>query len=132
MKTDIDIKDDIYPIVKRIQFLYDIGGYVSKTIRPEESSAEDIVISVLANVCNQIQEAYVNINVYVQDLNKGFQYVENTIRLRQLCKVFADELKVVYGDDFRISLDEQRVLPVDGKNEHMINNKVLYKHFNTK
>ena len=127
MKTDIDIKDDIYSHIKGSGLAMMVSGQLSKTLRPDKSTAEDIVISMLANVNRQIQEAFVNVNIYVADLQKGTQFVENTIRLRELCRASSELLEVGRGDGYRFSLDEQRVLEVPGSNEHVINNKLLYK-----
>ncbi|MBD5585864.1 MAG: hypothetical protein HDQ88_12345 [Clostridia bacterium] len=127
MKTDIDIKDDIYSHIKGSGLAMMVSGQLSKTLRPDKSTAEDIVISMLANVNRQIQEAFVNINIYVADLQKGTQFVENTIRLRELCTASSELLEVGRGEGYRFSLDEQRVLEVPGSNEHVINNKLLYK-----
>lgn len=130
MKTDIDIKDDIYNYLKGTALVENVTGKLSKTKRPSESKAEDIVISVLANTNGQIQEAYVNINIYIADLKRNQQYEEDSIRLRELCKLASNTLDVVLGDDYRISLEEQRVIEVAQTNEHVINNKILYKTIN--
>lgn len=127
MKSDIDIKDDIYHHIKGSDLERIVTGSLSKTLRPDKSTAEDIVISMLANVNSQIQEAFVNINIYVADLQKGTQYVENSIRLRELCTVSSELLEVGRGEGYRFTLAEQRVLEVTGTNEHVINNKILYK-----
>lgn len=130
MKTDIDIKDDIYAHLKNSDLVKEITGVLRKTKRPDNSVKEDIIISVLANQNGQIQEAFVNVNIYVGDLYRENQYEENYPRLRKLCKMADTLLKVGRGNDYRFTLDSQRVLEVDGKNEHCINNKLLYKQYN--
>lgn len=130
MKTDIDIKDDIYMFVKSSSLLKKVSGSLSKTIRPENSNKEDIVISVLANQNGQMQEAYVNVNVYVPDIKRKNHTEENSSRLRTLCKESSELFKVGRGNDFRFVLESQRVLEVNGKDEHVINNKLLYKQNN--
>ena len=74
----------------------------------------------------QIEEVYVNVNVYVPDVKRGNQYEENTLRLDQLCELSINALKSVIGNSFRVSLATQKTYEVPGKNEHFINNKVLY------
>lgn len=130
MKTDIDIKDDIYAIIKSSSLLKKVTGTLSKTIRPENSNKEDIVISILANQNGQIQEAYVNVNIYVPDVMRKTQNEENSSRLRTLCKESYELLKVGRGNGFRFVLESQRVLEVNEKDEHVINNKLLYKQNN--
>lgn len=130
MKTDIDIKDDIYNLLKKSALVKEVTGVLRKTKRPDNSVKEDIIISVLANQNGQIQEAFVNVNIYVSDLFRDNQYEENSPRLRKLCKMSEELLKVGRGNDYRFTLDSQRVLEVSGKNEHCINNKLLYKQYN--
>ena len=130
MKSDIDIKDDIYMFIKGSPLENAVNGKLSKTLRPAGSSNEDIVISMLSNQNAQIQEAFVNVNIYVSDLTRDNQSEEDTIRLRELCNIAKSILDVGRGNDYRFTLDSQRVLEVNGKNEHFINNKLLYRQCN--
>lgn len=130
MKSDIDIKDDVYMFIKGSALESAVTGKLSKTIRPANSNSEDIVISMLSNQNAQIQEAFVNVNIYVKDLVRDNQSEEDTIRLRELCNLAKVLLEVGRGNDFRFILDSQRVLAVEGKNEHFINNKLLYRQCN--
>lgn len=130
MKSDIDIKDDIYMFIKGSPLENAVNGKLSKTLRPAGSSNEDIVISMLSNQNAQIQEAFVNVNIYVRDLVRDNQTEEDTIRLRELCNLAKSLLEVGRGNDFRFILDSQRVLEVEGKSEHFINNKLLYRQCN--
>lgn len=130
MKSDIDIKDDVYAHIKGSALEKAVNGKLSKTKRPNNSSKEDIVISVLANQNGQIQEAFVNVNIYVADNIRNGQAEENTIRCRELCKIAEEILSVGHGESYRFVLDEQRVMEVNGRNEHFINNKLLYMQCN--
>lgn len=130
IKTDIDIKDDVYKHIKGSKLERLVTGKLSKTKRLANSEKEDIVISILENGSGQYQEAYVNVNIYVNDLSRNNQSEENTIRLRELCKVADEVLSVFHGETFRCTLDKQRVLPVNGKDEHVINNKLFYQQIN--
>ena len=130
MKTDEEIKDDIYHFIKNSELETAVSGVIRKTRRPAGSDKEDIVISVLENGHGQIQEAIVNVNIYVADNIRDGQAEEDTIRCRQLSRIAADLLEVGRGDGFRFILDRQRVMPVNGKDEHFINNRLLYKQVN--
>lgn len=130
MKSDIDIKDDIFMFIKGSELENSVTGKLSKTIRPSNSNDEDIVISILSNQNAQIQEAFINVNIYVPDLIRGGQSEEDTIRLRELCNLSKTLLEVGRGNDFRFQLDSQRVMQVQGKDEHFINNKLLYRQCN--
>lgn len=130
MKTDIDIKDDIYTHIRGSRLESMVCGELRKTLRPNNSDCEDIVISVLANTNGQTQEAFVNVNIYVKDVLRDNQAEENSSRLRELCRESHELLNVGRGTDYRFELESQRVLKVDGKDEHVINNKLLYKQNN--
>jgi len=132
MKSDILIKDDLYKFVKASELATTVSGKICKTgVRPKGSDAEDVVISVIANQNGQLQEAAVNVNIYVKDdVKADGQNQEATIRLRELCNVAAQILEVGSGDDFRFTLDSQRVIAVSDTQEHVINNKLIYKQIN--
>lgn len=130
MKSDIDIKDDIFRFIQGSELEETVTGVLRKTKRPNKSDKEDIVISMLSNTNGQIQEAFVNVNIYVSDLFRNEQAEEDTIRLRELCDLSKSLLEVGRGEDFRFTLDTQRVMEVNGKNEHFINNKLLYRQCN--
>lgn len=127
MKSDIEIKDDIYKIIQGSSLKKAVTGKLSKTQRPASSDKEDIVISVLDNGSGQKQEAFVNVNIYVPDYIRDGQAEEYTIRLRELCRLSYELLFKCRGDGFRVdsSGSKQRVLEVNGKDEHFINNKLL-------
>lgn len=137
MKTDIDIKDDIWRVIKKSPLFREVTGELKKTsVRPKESRKEDIVISVLANNIRQKQMAYVNVNIYVADNYVDGQNEENSERLRRLCNMAFSVFENVRGVDFRLSLTDpnfdcgQRVIESEGTSEHVINNKILYQIIN--
>ena len=99
MKSDIEIKDDVYKIIKGSELEKAVTGKLSKTLRPLNSGKEDIVISMLDNGKGQIQEAFVNVNIYIPDNLRDGQAEENSVRLRQLCKLAAELLEVQRGED---------------------------------
>ncbi len=127
MKSDIEIKDAIYNIIKGSALEKAVTGKLSKTKRPVNSDKEDIVISMLDNGSGQMQEAFVNVNIYVPDYIRDGQAEEQSIRLRELCKISYELLFNCRGSGFRVDSSEskQRVLEVNGKDEHFINNKLL-------
>lgn len=132
MKTDIDICKDIYRIVSKSAIKTAITGKVSYTGRMTEK--EDCVISVLENMNGQIQDCKVNVNIYVQNMTSSKKSVVDVPRVETLsavCKeVFGDGKRSVFGDGFKISLEKQRVLSVNGKDEYVINNTLRYKFNN--
>jgi hypothetical protein len=130
MKSDIDIKDDVYKVICHSELHGSVNGVLSKRKRPHNSQKEDIIISVLANQQGQKQESYVNVNVYVQDDDINGQKEENSVRLRELCQLCLSFFEFIHGDDYRLSLDAQTVIASEDSGEHIINNKLLYQTLN--
>lgn len=128
MKTDIDIKDDLYSYIKGSDLAKEVTGRIEKTERRTDSTLEDILISVDENENGGIQSALCTVNIYVADSLRDNQYIEDTIRLRELCAKAKTLFKVAHFNDARFYLTAQRVKKVDGVNEHRIENKIIYKH----
>lgn len=145
MKSDIDIQDDVFDYLQGNSDLWDAlaehGIYPAGLVKDTRTEgAENIVVSVLANGgdLNEIQESFVNVNVFVKDLEdvdetKGAgevtTYYRDTTRIRPICQIMAEYLST-YGANFRIELHEQRVLEDAATHTHFVNNKVLYKSIN--
>lgn len=127
MKSDAAIKTDIFKHIKGSELASTVTGKVSKRKRPHNSTKEDIVISVLANVNGQIQIATVNVNIYVADITVDSQPEEDTVRTGILCEKASELFDEFYGEEFTLKLLSQRVFEADGTNEHIINNKIEYK-----
>lgn len=134
MKSDIDIKDDVYKVICASRIKSVVNGSICKRKRPKYSMGfpllEDVCIAVIANNTSQAQTAYVNVNIYVQDDDVNGQSEEKSKRLRELCQLSFETFDGVHGNDFRLSMSEQRVNPSEGTGEHIINNKVLYQTIN--
>lgn len=129
MRNEMEIKDDIYHLLKGSDLVKNVSGKLSKTLRPDGSDKEDVVITVLSeNPDRQLQEVYLNVNVYVADVKRGNQYIENTIRLKELMTLSKDAFDLAKRKGYRLTLENQKSYEVPGKNEHFINNKILY-HF---
>lgn len=128
MKSDIDIKDDVYKVIHGSVLEKSVTGVLKRTKRPLNSECEDIVISIRSNKLGTKQEAFVDVNIYVQDENVKGQDEEKSYRLRNLCQLCMIFFEKIHGKDFRLSLDEQNVEDVRG--EHVINNKLLYQTIN--
>lgn len=134
MKTDEEIKKDMYHIVMASDIKKAINGEVSYVGRDDGSNSEDCIISILDSLNGQIQKCEVNVNVYVPDMSSGGRKVENVSRistLANICKeTFGDGKRNIFGNGFMVYLEKQRVLAVSGKDEHVINNKLRYQFNN--
>lgn len=128
MKTDIEIKDDLFTYIQGSNLEKVVTGRIEKTERRTGSTLEDILISVDENENGGIQSALCTVNIYVADLLRENQYIEDTIRLRELCAKAKALFEVAHFNDARFYLAAQRVKKVEGVNEHRIENKIIYKH----
>ena len=126
MKSDIEIKDDIFKHIKGSALEKAVTGKLRKSKRPSNSSKEDIVISILDNGSGQMQDAFVNVNIYVKDNIRDGEAEVNDPRCRELCRIAMQVLEIGRGESYRFTLNKQRVLEVNGRNEHFINNKLFY------
>lgn len=128
MKTGEDIKDDVYKALKGTDLVKEVTGTLRKRDRLEISDKEDVIISILGNELAQYQTAYVNVNIYVQDVWGEGQLEMHDRRIKQLCRMAMDEMRVIRldGGRIRITLEKQEVIRLKDNNEHMINNRLLY------
>ena len=131
MKSDIDIKTDVFKHIIGSELAKTVTGVVRKNgKRPHNSKKEDIIISVLANLNGQIQTATVNVNIYTAAEDDKGVSVEDDQRLKELCDLAWRLFDVFRGGGYRARLLEQRVFEVEGANEYVINNKIEYKQLN--
>ena len=134
MKSDIDIKDDVYKVITSSKLKKVVTGSICKRKRTAypigAELKEDVCISILGNQTAQEQKAFVSVNIYVQDEEINRQKEEKSERLRELCQLSFQIFKYVHGLDFRLSMDTQRVIPNEETGEHIINNKLLYQTLN--
>lgn len=128
MKNDERIKLDVQDYIFTTELPDEVSGVIKRDRRPRGSEAEDVIISVLANENGQIQNATVNVNIYVKDKPAGNQYDPNHERLERLADISQRIFEVFRGDGFRAHLLSQRITALE--NEHVITNKIEYKQNN--
>lgn len=128
MKTGEEIKDDVYKALKGTDLVKEVTGTLRKRDRLEISDREDVIISILGNELAQYQRAYVNVNIYVQDVWGEGQLEIHDKRVKKLCRMAMDEMGVIRLErgKIRITLAKQEVVPLREAHEHMINNRLLY------
>ena len=124
MKTDVDIRQDLLAYIKVSAIKDAISGQVRIIPRSSQSDAEDCIISVLDSDSEQVQDAFVNVNVYVPNIVSGGESVENVSRTKLIATVCSEVLRDFYVGGDWYHLAKQRILPVNGKDEYVINNKI--------
>ncbi len=129
MKNDERIKQDVQDYIFTTSIPDEVTGVVKRDRRPQGSSKEDVIVSVLANENGQNQVATVNVNIYVKDKPAGNQKDPDHERLDVLADMSQKAFDVFRGKDFRARLLSQRITQV-GEDEHVITNKIEYKQNN--
>lgn len=127
MKSDIEIKDILFGIIKGSELELAVaanGGELYKDQRPTNSTKEDIVISILEGLNGQIQSSVINVNIYVADIDRNGDWIENSARLRELSRLAINLLETHNGGDYRLEMEMQKCFKVEGVAEHCINNKI--------
>lgn len=127
MKSEIEIKDILYRVIKGSALEESVafnGGALYKTQRPSNSGKEDIVISVLDGLNGQFQDAVINVNIYVQDVHRELDMIENESRIRELSRLAIELLESYNGGDYLFEIEKQKTLRVETSNEHCINNRI--------
>lgn len=128
MKTESEIHTEFYHILKDSDVHKLAGGkiYKAPNIRPLNSTTDDIVISTLSSGIAQIQEADLNINIFVHDEMVEGQAVPSP-KVKELERAALDLLESIVQNDYNAKLVIQRVYKVEGVNQHCINNRIYYR-----
>ena len=115
IRTDIDIKDYLYTYLAASDLGQMVSGKVYKDQRPLNSAKEDITIAVIArDADSQIQEATVNVNIYVPEL----------------CSSAASLLEYHRTFESIYELVSQSVEKAEGADWHIINNRIRARYSN--
>lgn len=135
MKTDEQITDDIFLHLIENGMQEEISGEILDGYdRKIGSHAEDITIEIIAGNTDEVQIAEVNVNIYVPDEFIDGQYQKAKDRIDFLCHKAWGILKQGGNSrDYRFKCEAQRVLrhaAAENQNEHVIVNKIEYKHYN--
>ena len=134
MKTTFEVSDLIYGIVNVPAVTSVITGKVYKDQRPADSKKEDVVINCLPISVDQFQQATVNVNVYVNDLDVKIdgvpQRMPNHSRLKQLSVIATGLLAKYFGTEQIFKITSQSLIKENTLSQHYINIRIEYKNTN--
>lgn len=68
IKSELQIKQDVYDMLKGVLELMVSGNVYKKGCRPVDAHTEDAVISVSDASADQVQQGHVQINIYVPNI----------------------------------------------------------------
>lgn len=131
-KGGTSVEKDFFQALKSSQLKTMITGkiYYSGT-RPMDSSSEDAVISFLTGDMDQIQTGFVNVNVFVPNVdiggNSGVK-VRNVARCEQLEIALTEWIESIsLLGEYKIKADSPpQSKPVDSIDQHYINCKLNF------
>lgn len=131
MKTESAIFDDIYQHIKLSALMQTCTGVLTD-MRPAASTKEDVTIEVVSGQMGQIQQAFVNVRIYVQDIQVNGQWQKDKARCRTLEELALEVLDHQRNNmDYRFTVETQNTASsYEGKNEHIIKTRLLYKACN--
>lgn len=133
MKSNIDLEDELYAIIKDSPLAKAVDGdiYQGPDERPDNSQLEDIEIIVIGNQNGDIQTSTINVNVYCRDERDGNKWRRNKPRLRTIARLGIGMFKkAINTEGYRITLESQGTYPEHQVNQHYVNFKLNYEYFN--
>lgn len=126
--SEIDIKDTLYQFLRGSELVQAVSGGVYKDSRPSNSKVEDILIAIVTSDTEQVQEFTVNVNVFVPDIPRQNDMIENDPRLRELAALCLSLFKTAAFGGFNMKLRKQRIMAKEGEIPfHVINNSLSVK-----
>lgn len=135
MKTTLDLVDITWKHINASPLKEAISGGVYKFKRPTNSEAEDVVINSLPITNGQLQQAVVNVNVFVPNKVQsigGYQDDEqpDTKRLKLLAELATSDLVDVWEpeDSYGVNYDvqQQTVIQDDDSKQYYINIRLQF------
>lgn len=135
MKTESDIRNDLYAYITTSELKKEISGKIFKyeEERPETSETEDIVIAPLTETpFNDIQEIIVMLRLYVKDLFDSVNniYRADSIRLKELENICKETFLAFRTGDARCVAENIKTFKSDSTHEHCIVSRINYKFCN--
>lgn len=130
MKTAEEISREIRDVVRSTELASMITGEVSNRPRKTNSKNVDIIVSVISTFMDDVQNAYVNINIYVPNIPEEGESGKNSPMIAKLSRQFMDELQKYNGGSWHMRLESQTEVKIDGIDAYCINNRMFYENCN--
>lgn len=128
-KTGGEIEADVYAIIKASALKTAIAGNLYKEgTRPIGAKTEDIVVSFLTGLDDQIQTGVLNVNIYVPDIDNGDKVlVKDTSRCKALEIIANTLIQGLKAGEYRFKLASIiQTFKADGTGQHFVNCKVKF------
>lgn len=130
MKDTFDLNTIMYRVLAAAN-IGNSGGIYKNDTRPVDSTAEDIVINVIALTADELpQTATTNVNIYVADVSRNINgknmLVENTARLSTLSKAVCAALRDARVTGLKFISESHTVVDEPSINQHCVNIRVRW------
>lgn len=127
--TSSDIEQDFYDLLKGSSIETAISGKIYKSgMRPFNSQLEDIVITFLAGISNQVQSGVVLINTYVPNILIEGNSIKDTARCKALEALIKEWISLFSSTDYIIELNRTiQVFEEAEIQQHFINTRISFK-----
>jgi hypothetical protein len=127
--TSSEIEQDIYDLLKDSNLESAISGKIYKSgMRPFNSELEDIVVTFISGLSNQIQIGIVNVNTYIPDIILDGNSLKNTARIKVLETEIKTWLSGIVSSKYKLELDRTiQAFPEPDIKQHFINARLSFK-----
>lgn len=132
MKTEVEIKDIFFKVLKDSALAKTISGSIYTDGRPSviDNPKEDIIISINDNNNTEDKQSVIlYVNIYVKDIKRGADLIQDKKRIRLLSRLAIDILEDGITSDYTYKLTKQKTFSEE-TNEHCISNRLKITHLN--
>lgn len=131
MKTAVQIERDFYTIISQSQLGKELKGKVyRKEMRPIGSQEEDLILSLLSGVDEQVQTGVVAVSIYVKDMPFESRFVRNTERIGELLEL-VNSITENYSFGYVISTDgTPSIIQLEDISQHVISIRLYFEYLN--
>ena len=131
MKTAVQIERDFYTIISQSQLGKELKGKVyRKEMRPIGSQEEDLILSLLSGVDDQVQTGVVAVSIYVKDIPFEGRLVRDTERIGELLEL-VNSITENYSFGYVISNDgTPSIIQLEDISQHVISIRLYFEYLN--
>lgn len=126
MKTGSQIEQDFVNAIIDRGFEVN-GGVYKQGMRPVGSEKEDVVVSFLTGLGQQVQTGVVNVNVYVQNISE----LRNSTRCLEVEQILLSFVENLHLSGYRVDQKQMiQTFKAGDIDQHFVNLQIKFYHFN--
>lgn len=105
MISNNKVKTFLFRVLNNGALKQEITGRVYKDQRPTNSDKEDVIITLPTNINDVFQRANAYVSIFVKDIKRESDYVENGLRLEKLTDGAIQDLDDFVNEDIHCRID---------------------------